>query len=126
MSNPQDGRPVFQQLNWSVQGNVYNVAGDLVLSKESTKEDFQKALDGLRQEILKLRNVEPSRKDELAHDIESVERESRRDAPEKGIVVSRLNSVKATLEALTGTVVGAGELGKVVAQAALWAAAFFR
>ncbi len=90
------------------------------------KEDFQKALDGLRQEILNLQNLESSRKEELTHDIESVERESRRDTPEKGIVVSRLNSVKATLEAVKGTVIGAADLGKAVAQTALWAAAFLR
>ena len=126
MADPQENRPVFQQSNWSVHGNVYNVAGDLVLSKDGTKEDFQKALDGLRQEILNLQNLESSRKEELTHDIESVERESRRDTPEKGIVVSRLNSVKATLEAVKGTVIGAADLGKAVAQTALWAAAFLR
>ena len=121
-----DPGSIFQQSNWTVQGNVYNVAGDLVLSKESTKVDFQKALDELKQEILKLQSLDQSRKEELSRDIESVERETRREAPEKGIVVSRLNAVKATLEAVKETVVGAADVGKVVAQVALWAAAFFR
>jgi hypothetical protein len=122
----KDRGSVFQQSNWTVQGNVYNVAGDLVLSKDSTKEDFQKALDEIKQEILKFQDLDSSRKEELARDIESVERETRREAPEKGIVVSRLNSVKATLEAVKGTVMGASDLGKTIAQAAIWAAAFFR
>jgi hypothetical protein len=125
MSDKETG-PVFQQSNWTVQGNVYNVAGDLILSKNGTKEDFQKALDELKQEILKLQNLDSTRKEELTRDIESVERETRREAPEKGIVVSRLNAVKATLEAMKGTVIGASDLGKTIAQAAIWAAAFFR
>jgi hypothetical protein len=126
MPDPRNPGPVFQQTNWTVQGNVYNVAGDLVLSKESTKSDFQQVLDDLKQEILKLHSLDASRKEELARDVESAQRESQRETPEKNIVVSRLNTVKATLEAVKDTVLGASDVAKTVAQVALWAAAFFR
>jgi hypothetical protein len=126
MPDPTNPGPVFQQSNWTVQGNVYNVAGDLVLSKESTKTDFQQVLDDLKQEILKLQSLDASRKEELARDVESAQRESKRETPEKNIVVSRLNTVKATLEAVKDTVLGANDVAKTVAQVALWAAAFFR
>src|SRR5262245_23384440 len=118
MPDPTNPGPVFQQTNWTVQGNVYNVAGDLVLSKESTKVDFQQVLDDLKQEILKLQSLDTSRKEELARDVESAQRESQRETPEKNVVVSRLNTVKATLEAVKDTVLGASDVAKTVAQVA--------
>ena len=44
------------------------MAGDLVLSTESTKGDFQQILDDLKKEILKLQNLDASGKEQLAQD----------------------------------------------------------
>lgn len=117
--------PVFEQTNWTVQGDVYNVAGDLILSREGDAGDFTKALENLRNDLQKLQGLDPARQRAIDADLSSVVQEASADQPVKDIIVGRLNTIRATLDASRETVTGAWELGKVVAKVSIWAAAFF-
>ncbi len=123
--SPKSGGPVFVQSGWTVT-NVYNIAGNFVLNKDSTAPDFAKVLEELKEEIRKLPNLDADRKAELTSDVDAVKREAGRDQPARGAIVSRLGTIQSTLEAVKGTAQGALELGKTVATIAAWAAAFFR
>lgn len=124
-NSPKSGGPAFVQTGWTVT-NVYNIAGNFALTKDSSAPDFAKALDELKAEIRKLPGLDADRKAELTSDVDAVKREAGRDQPAGGAIVSRLGTIQSTLEAVKGTAQGALELGKTVATMAAWAAAFFR
>lgn len=125
VSGNDNDSPIFKQTNWTVQGDVYNVAGDLILSKEGDAGDFMTALEGLRNDLQNLQGLDPVRQQAINMDLNSVVQEATGDQPVKDIIVGRLNTVRATLEASSKTVKEAWELSKVVSQVAIWAAAFF-
>jgi hypothetical protein len=117
-------RPVFQQSGWTVHGAVYNVAGDLVLSKDSSTADLVKVLGDLRQQVARLSDLDPDRRRQVERDLDEAAREAARDRPVKDAVVGRLQTVRAVLEAASTTVGGALSLAKSVAQVAGWVAGF--
>ena len=45
---------IFSQPNWTVQGDVYNTAGDLILSRQSSNSDFLKAIHDLKKSEFEL------------------------------------------------------------------------
>ncbi len=117
--------PMFEQANWTVRGDVYNVAGDLILPMEGGASDFTKALEGLKNDLHNLDGLNLSCQQAIEANLVSVVEETGSDRPEKDIIVGQLNSIQTTLEASSKTVKGALELGKVVAKFANWAGAFF-
>ena len=61
MGDASERGPAFQQTGWTVHGSVYNVAGDLVLSKDSSPADLAKALEDLKQQVGRLSGLEIGR-----------------------------------------------------------------
>jgi hypothetical protein len=117
--------PAFVQTFHGPVQNVYNVNGDLLLSPQSSTPDFQKTLQELKRQIDGLLELDPERRKELSADLDAAARETAREKPAKGVIVARLSTVQAMLEATKETVKGAWDVAKIVAQAAAWAAAFF-
>lgn len=127
MSESKEQKPgsIFSQPNWTVQGDVYNTAGDLILSSQSSNSDFLKAIQDLKAEIAKLADLDPDRGREIEGNLDSVIHETGRKDPSKSLIVSRLNTVKTTLESVHETTKGAWDIAKTVAKIAAWVAAFF-
>jgi hypothetical protein len=124
-SGSKEPRVAFSQPNWQVQGDVYNTAGDLILSKESSRGDFVKALEDLKAEIGKLNDLPAGQREEIHGDLNAAIQEAKSEAPSKPTLVNRLNTVKAALESMKDTVQGAWNVAKTVTSVVGWAAAFF-
>jgi hypothetical protein len=124
MGNASERGPVFQQTGWTVHGSVYNVAGDLVLTKDSSPGDLAKVLEDLKQQVGRLAGLDPEHRREIEHALEGAAREAVRDRPVKDAVVGRLNTVRTVLEAVRSTVSGAVGLAQTVGQVASWASSF--
>ena len=84
-----------------------------------------KAIHDLKAEIAQLAGLDPDRGKEIEGDLDSVIRETDREDQSKSLIVSRLNTVKTTLESVHETTKGAWDVAKTVAKIAAWAAAFF-
>ena len=127
MSNdPNKGETaIFNQPGWTVRGDVYNVSGNLILSKDSKISDFITALEDLKQQIHELKSLDQSQREQLLADVHQVVLEVEHDKPKKNNIVSRLNVVKDTLESLRNIVKGSFDISKTVGQMAAWAAGFF-
>jgi hypothetical protein len=123
--NTESSGPLFSQPNWTVSGDVYNVAGDLILTKDSSKQDFVKAIEDLRDEVARLEDVDESRRIEAVSYLDSSVQEARRENPSKPTVVDRLKQAAGVLEAGSGTAENAWKLAKTLGSIAVWAATFF-
>jgi len=48
---------IFIQTGWTVQDDVYNVAGNLILNKDSKRDYFLSSLNELKQEVSALKSL---------------------------------------------------------------------
>ena len=55
----------FNQPNWKVEGNVYNIAGDLNMGANPGKDEFLAALRQFKSEIDKAKDLPPDEADDL-------------------------------------------------------------
>jgi hypothetical protein len=115
---------MFNQPNWSVN-EVYNVAGDLILSKSSGKQDFVAALQELKAEVARLTDLDRSERDVLEGELEGAIGEASSPDPDRDGIVRRLTSVRERLTAVGGAVSSALEVAKIVGAVAIWAGGFF-
>ncbi|SEH03918.1 hypothetical protein SAMN05444920_1489 [Nonomuraea solani] len=105
-------------------GEVYNVGGNLYLSKDSSAKDFAAAVARIRAELAELSIPEADR-GEIDAELGETLAQADADKPDTDQVVGRLERIKARLESMSG--VGAAVLGvaTAVGNLAAWAAKFF-
>ena len=115
---------VFNQPGWNV-GRVYNIAGNLILSETSSREDFLDALRELRQELATLDQVDAAQRAELDTELDGALMEASSPQPSKERVVGRLERLGERLSALGGVMSRALDVAKTVASVAAWATNFF-
>jgi hypothetical protein len=113
----------FNQSNWTVQGDVYNTAGDLLLTKNSDASDLAGALSRLRAELGALGEVDVAVRAELSAELDQTLRDAAEPVQHKDGIISRLRRVKQRLESLDGVTGAALNLAKTVGAVAVWVAA---
>lgn len=113
---------VFHQPNWDVRGDVYNTAGDLILTKTSTREDLAKALIDLKAELAAIGDIPDDDRRLLEQEADAAAADAKRPEVPKEQVVSRLDRIRERLSALGGVASGALDLAKTVAAIAGWVA----
>ncbi len=121
----ESSAPLFSQPNWTVHGDVYNTAGDLILTKTSTSQDLVAAIEDFKNEVARLEDIDANRKAEIVSDLDASVQEARRENPSKATVVDRLKHAESVLEAGSSTAEKAWKLAKTLGSIALWAATFF-
>jgi hypothetical protein len=120
-----DGRSLFQQTYTHVAGDVYNVAGDLILTKTSSKEDFAKVVRDLKAELAALDDIPEPERRELEQELEATAEEAAGSMPKRDRIVARLTAVKERLDSLEGAAASAVRVAATVGSVALWASKFF-
>lgn len=107
----------FNQPNWQVQGNVYNIAGDLNLGANPTKDEFLAALRQFKAELDKANDLPADRAEEINDDVDDAIKAMDKPAPNKARAGERLESVKNMLETTLAAAPSALALGQLVGQA---------
>jgi len=104
----------FNQPNWNVEGNVYNIAGDLNVGANPSKDEFLGALRQFKSEIDKAKDLPSDQADELKDDVDSAIKAIDRPQPNKERAVERLTTIQKVLDGLKGNVGSALALGKLI------------
>lgn len=107
----------FNQPNWQVQGNVYNIAGNLNLGANPTKDEFLAALRQFKTEVDKAKDLPADQADEINDDVNDAIKAMDKPAPNKARAGERLESVKKMLETTLAAAPSALALGQLVGQA---------
>ncbi len=115
----------FNQQGWQVRGDVYNVAGNLILSKDGSKGDFLRALEEVKRELADLPDVDETTRQGLTKELQQAAEEANSPAPSRENVVTRLERVRARLESLGGAAAAAMGLASTIGSIAAWAGGFF-
>lgn len=115
---------VFDQRDWEVNGDVYNINGDLLLNKDSTREDFSKALADLTGELGKLHNLPAEVQQQVSESLNKAATAAKEPDAEKEAIVEYLDTAKEVLATVKTTVDGAKKLAKTIKKVAGWVAAF--
>jgi hypothetical protein len=106
----------FNQPNWTVQGNVYNIAGDMNMSANPSKDEFLAALRQFKGEIDKAKDLPANRADEMKEDVDSAIKAIDKPQPNKERAVERLTTIQKILDGLKGSVGSALALGNLIGQ----------
>lgn len=120
----EDRGSVFSQPNWQVRGDVYNVAGNLLLSKNGTKEDFLVALRSIKSDLAKLEGLPEGDCRNLEEELDRTADEAVTAEPSRDRITERLSRVRSRLAGLASVASGALELAKTVGQIVSWAHGF--
>jgi hypothetical protein len=110
---------VFNQPNWKVEGNVYNIAGDMNVSATSSKDEFLAALRQFKSEIDKAQDLPADQADEMKDDVDSAIKAIDKPQPNKARAADRLTNIQKVLDGLKGSAESALALGKLIGQVLL-------
>jgi hypothetical protein len=112
----------FNQQNWTVHGDVYNTAGDLLLSRTADAAELVGALHRLRADLAALPDVDPAVRAELTAELDQTARDATEPAQRKDGIAARLRRIKDRIESLDGVTGAALGLAKTVGAVAVWVA----
>jgi hypothetical protein len=109
----------FNQPNWKVEGNVYNIAGNMNVSASSSKDEFLAGLRQFKSEIDKAQDLPADKADELKEDVDSAIKAIDKPQPNKARAVDRLTNIQKVIDGLKDNVGSALALGKLIGQVLL-------
>jgi hypothetical protein len=109
----------FNQPNWNVAGNVYNIARDMNVSASSSKDEFLAALRQFKSEIDKAQDLPADKADEMKEDVDTAIKAIDKPQPNKERAVERLTTIQKVLDGLKGNVGSALALGNLIGQVLL-------
>jgi hypothetical protein len=112
-------RNTFNQPNWNVAGNVYNIAGDLNIGANPSKGEFLAALRQFKSEIDRAQDLPADKADELKEDVDTAIKAIDKPQPNKERAVERLTTIQKVLDGLKGSVGSALALGNLIGQVLL-------
>jgi hypothetical protein len=107
---------VFNQPGWNVQGNVYNIAGDLNMSANPSKDEFLAALRQLKDELAKATDLPPDDASDLKDNLDDAIEAAERPQPNKDRTVKKLTAMKGILDGLKDSFGSALALGHLIGQ----------
>ena len=107
---------VFNQPGWNVQGNVYNIAGDLNMSANPSKDEFLAALRQLKDELAKAKDLPTDEASDLKGNLDAAIEAIERPQPNKERAVKKLTAIKEIIDGLKDNFGSALALGHLVGQ----------
>ena len=93
----------FNQPNWKVEGNVYNIAGDLNMGTNPGKDEFLAALRQFKIEIDTAQDLPPDEADDLKSNLDAATKAIDRPQPNKDRAIEKLSTMQTILEKLKAT-----------------------
>ena len=112
---------VFNNPNWQVRGNVYQIAGDLVLTPESSRMDFARAVEIVRAELTAAQGIDEPARRELTDQLSQTAAEARTPKPDKDTITSGLTRTRDRLRALGGAASAVLDVATKVGDLLSWA-----
>ena len=109
----------FNQPDWKVQGNVYNIAGDMNIGANPGKDEFLAALRQFKSELDKAQDLPPDEADDLKSNLDAATKAIERPQPNKERAIEKLSTMQTILEKLKGSAESALALGKLIGQVLL-------
>src|SRR5207253_9391453 len=106
----------FNQPGWTVQGNVYNIAGDMNMGANPGKDEFLAALRQFKSEIDKAQDLPADKADEMKDDVDTAIKAIDKPQPNKERAVERLTTIQKVLDGLQGSVGSALAFGNLIGQ----------
>jgi hypothetical protein len=107
----------FDQRGWNVSGgNIYNIAGDMNMSANPSKDEFLAALRQLRAEFDKAQDLPADKAEEMKEDLDSAIKAVDKPQPNKDRAVERLTTIQKVLDGFKGSAESALALGKLIGQ----------
>jgi len=107
----------FDQRGWNVQGSVYNIAGDLNIGANPSKDEFAAALRQLRDELAKAKDLPPDEASDLKDDLDDAIEALERPQPNKERTIKKLTAMREIVDGLKDNVGSKLALGKLIEQA---------
>lgn len=110
---------IFNQPNWKVEGNVYNIARDLNMSAQPDKNELLAALRQLQGELSKAEDLPADQADDLKDNLDAAIKAVDRPQPNKDRTVEKLTTMQKILDGLKGNIGSALALGNLIGQVLL-------
>jgi hypothetical protein len=108
----------FIQHGWNVQGNVYNMAGNLNMSANPSKDEFIAALQQLKDELAKAKDLPADEASDLKGNLDDAIEAAERPQPNKERTLKKLTAMKEIVDGLKDNAGSALALGHLIGQAA--------
>jgi hypothetical protein len=109
----------FDQRGWNVAGNVYNIAGDLNMAPNPSKDEFIAALRQLKGELAKAKDLPPDEASDLSTNLNDAIEAAERPQPNKDRTVKKLTTMQQILDGLKDNIGSALALGHLIGQVLL-------
>ncbi len=100
-------------------GDIYNVAGDMVLNQNSSAEDVLKIIDAIGGKVSEL-EIEQEHKQQIADQIQDVKGELGKQEPDKNSITEKIKKTVEILKKAKTTAENVKDIGIWVGKVALW------
>lgn len=107
----------FNQQDWQVQGDVYNIARDLNIGANPNKNDLLKALRQLQHEVAKAEDLPTNEADDVKTNVEAAMKAVDKAEPDTHRAAKKLGDAKQILDGFGQAIPSALALGKLIGQA---------
>ena len=113
---------VFEQHFHGPVENVYNVNGDLILSKSSTAPDLARELKTLRAQVAELPKLDAPAKETTVKAVDAAIEEAQKPKPQKIEIQKHLDTAASTIEKTQGVADKGLKLAETLLKIGKWAA----
>ncbi|HPE51272.1 MAG TPA: hypothetical protein PLS83_07225 [Methanothrix soehngenii] len=111
--------PVFQIGEQHAGRDIYNVARDLNISKDSSSEDVLKVIEAIRQKVGEL-DIEEKEKRKIGNHLENAKIELEDENPDKSSFAESIRQANEVLKDAKTTGENLKEIGTLFGKAAVW------
>lgn len=111
--------PTFQIGSQDAGRDIYNIARDLNVHKDSSSEDMLKVIEAIKYKINDL-NIEEKSKKKIDNHLENAKIELQDENPDKGSIVDSIKQTNEILKEAKTTGESLKEIGTLIAKTAVW------
>ena len=111
--------PVFQIGEQHAGRDIYNVARDLNISRDSSSEDVLKVIEAVRKKVGEL-DIEEKEKRKIGNHLENAKIELEDENPDKSSIAESIRQANEVLKDAKTTGENLTEIGALIGKAAVW------
>ncbi|VVB65277.1 Uncharacterised protein [uncultured archaeon] len=111
--------PIFQIGSQQASRDIYNIARDLNISQNSSREDMTKVIEAIRYKISES-NLEEKSKEKIDNHLDNVTIKLKDKNPDKESIADSIKQTNEILKEAKTTGESLKDIGALIAKAALW------
>jgi len=111
--------PIFQIGSQQASGDIFNTAGNLNISQNSSSEDMVKVIDAIKYKTNEL-DIGNKDKEKIGEHLENAKKELGKKIPDKGSIAESFRQTNDILKEAKTTGESLKEIGTLVAKVAVW------